>query len=408
MGARSVIACWAMGITQHRNSVATIREVVNCLLLGGHLGRPGAGVCPVRGHSNVQGDRTMGIAERPSPAFLDRLARSFGFEPPRHHGLDVVDAIRAMRDGQAKVFFALGGNFAAATPDTELTERALRRTRLTVQVSTKLNRSHLVTGAQALILPTLGRTERDVRGGAEQLVTVEDSMSCVHSSRGRLAPPSELVRSEVAIVCELAARTLGDAHAIPWARFAGDYDAIRDRIAEVIDGFEDFNARVRRPGGFVLPHGPRDALRFDTPTGRARLTANRLEVLRVPPRRLILQTMRSHDQYNTTIYGLDDRYRGVRGGRRVVLVHPDDLRELDLSPGDLVDLVGEWHDGSERRAPRFRTVAYPTARGCAAAYYPETNALVPLDSVAEGSNTPTSKSVIVRLEVHAARGSVGM
>jgi molybdopterin-dependent oxidoreductase alpha subunit len=400
MEADSVIACWAMGLTQHRNSVATIREVVNCLLLGGHIGRPGAGVCPVRGHSNVQGDRTMGIYEKPDAAFLDRLGAEFGFAPPRHHGLDVVDAIRAMRDGTAKVFVGLGGNFAAATPDTELTERALRGTRLTVQISTKLNRSHLVTGRQALILPTLGRTERDVRAGVEQLVTVEDSMSCVHGSHGRLAPASDALRSEVAIVCELAQRTLGGASPIPWAAFADDYRLIRDRIEAVVDGFDDFNARVSRPEGFVLPHGPRDGLTFATPTGRARFSVNPLVVLRVPAGRLILQTMRSHDQYNTTIYGLDDRYRGVKGGRRVVLVHPDDRAALGLEAGATVDLVSEWEDGSERIAKRFRVVDYPTARGCAAAYYPETNALVPIDSVAEGSNTPTSKSVVVRLQPH--------
>jgi molybdopterin-dependent oxidoreductase alpha subunit len=387
-----------MGLTQHRNSVATFREVVNTLLLGGHIGRPGAGVCPVRGHSNVQGDRTMGIYEKPDAAFLDRLGAEFGFSPPREHGHDVVDAIRAMRDGRAKVFVGMGGNFASATPDTVLTEAALRSTRLTVQISTKLNRSHLVAGRQALILPTLGRTERDERGGIEQMVTVEDSMSCVHGSRGRLAPASDELRSEVAIVCELAQRTLGADSPIPWAAFADDYDLIRDRIEAVVDGFEDFNARALRPEGFVLPHGPRDALRFSTPTGRARFSVNELVVLRVPEGRLLLQTMRSHDQYNTTIYGLDDRYRGVKGGRRVVLLHADDIAALGFAPGDVVDLISEWEDGSERIAPRFRVVDYPTARGCAAAYYPETNALVPLDSVAEGSNTPTSKSVVVRLQ----------
>jgi molybdopterin-dependent oxidoreductase alpha subunit len=401
MESDSVIACWAMGLTQHRNSVATIREIVNCLMLGGHIGRPGAGVCPVRGHSNVQGDRTMGIHEKPGPALLDALAAEFEFDPPREPGLDVVDSIAAMDDGRAKVFFAMGGNFASATPDTALTEAALRKCELTVQVSTKLNRSHLVHGREAIILPTLGRSELDSSGGVEQMVTVEDSMSCVHGSRGRLAPASAELRSEVAIVCALAERTLGQAGpAIPWGEFSGDYDLIRERIERVIPGFDDFNRRAREPGGFVLPHSPRDSRTFDTGNGRAHFSLNELEVIRIPPGRLLLQTMRSHDQFNTTIYGLNDRYRGIKGGRRVLMVHRDDLAELDFEAGDTVDLISEWTDGSERVARRFRLVEYPTARGCAAAYYPETNSLVPLGSVAEKSNTPASKSVVIRLERH--------
>lgn len=395
---RRVIVCWAMGLTQHRNSVPTIREVVNFLLLRGNIGRPGAGVCPVRGHSNVQGDRTMGIYEKPSAAFLDALEAEFGFAPPREHGHDVVDTIRAMRDGRVKVFMAVGGNFVAATPDTAATEAALRGTALTVQVSTKLNRSHAVPGRRALILPCLGRTEADVQAGGAQFVTVEDSMSAVHASTGRLAPASRELLSEVAIVCGLAERVLGDRVAVPWREFRDDYDLIRDRIERVVPGFADFNRRVRVPGGFVLPHGPRDERRFPTATGKANFTVNALEVLQVPSGRLILQTVRSHDQYNTTIYGLDDRYRGIKAGRRVVFVHPADLAELGVADEAMVDLVSEWSDGVERRAPGFRVVAYPTARGCAAAYFPETNVLVPLDSTAEVSNTPTSKSVIVRLE----------
>ncbi|UGQ10319.1 FdhF/YdeP family oxidoreductase [Yinghuangia sp. ASG 101] len=402
LGSRRVVVCWAMGLTQHRNSVATIREVVNFLLLRGNIGRPGAGVCPVRGHSNVQGDRTMGIHEKPSKAFLDALEAEFGFAPPRAHGHDVVDAIRAMRDGRVKVFMAVGGNFVSATPDTAATEEALRRTSLTVQVSTKLNRSHAVTGRRALILPCLGRTEADVQATGTQFVTVEDSMSAVHASTGTLPPASRELRSEVAIVCGLAERVLGDRTTVPWRAFREDYDLIRDRVARVVPGFADFNARVRAPGGFVLPHGPRDERRFPTATGKANFTVNPLDVLRVPPGRLILQTVRSHDQYNTTIYGLDDRYRGVKAGRRVVFVHPADLAELGIADGEAVDLVSEWTDGVERRAPGFRVVAYPTARECAAAYFPETNVLVPLDSTAEVSNTPTSKSVIVRLEPTSA------
>ncbi|MFD8258812.1 FdhF/YdeP family oxidoreductase [Streptomyces griseoluteus] len=397
LASKRTIVCWAMGLTQHKHSVPTIREVVNFLLLRGNIGRPGAGVCPVRGHSNVQGDRTMGIFERPAPAFLDALEREFGFAPPREHGFDVVRAIRALRDGEAKVFFAMGGNFVSASPDTEVTEAAMRRARLTVHVSTKLNRSHVVTGARALILPTLGRTERDVQRGGEQFVTVEDSMGMVHASRGRLAPASPHLLSEPAIVARLARRVLPDS-TVPWAEFERDYAAIRDRIARVVPGFEDFNARVARPGGFTLPHAPRDERRFPTATGKANFTAAPVEHPDLPEGRLLLQTLRSHDQYNTTIYGLDDRYRGITDGRRVVLVHPEDARELGVSDGSYVDLVGEWSDGVERRAPGFRVVHYPTARGCAASYYPETNVLVPLDATADTSNTPASKSVVVRLE----------
>ncbi|SEC70756.1 oxidoreductase alpha (molybdopterin) subunit [Streptomyces sp. 2224.1] len=403
LDSRRTIVCWAMGLTQHKHSVPTIQEVVNFLLLRGNIGRPGAGVCPVRGHSNVQGDRTMGIFERPAPAFLDALEKEFGFAPPREHGLDVVRAIRALRDGQAKVFFAMGGNFVAATPDTDVTEAAMRRARLTVHVSTKLNRSHAVTGARALILPTLGRTERDVQTGpdgkrTEQFVTVEDSMGMVHASRGRLAPASPQLLSETAIVARLARRVLGEESHTPWEEFEKDYATIRDRIARVIPGFEDFNTKIARPGGFALPHAPRDSRSFPTATGKANFTAAPVTCPTVPEGRLLLQTLRSHDQYNTTIYGLDDRYRGIKNGRRVVLVHPDDARERGLADGAYTDLVSEWTDGSERRAPGFRVVHYPTARGCAAAYYPETNVLIPLDHTADTSNTPAAKSLVIRLE----------
>ncbi|MEV4685270.1 FdhF/YdeP family oxidoreductase [Streptomyces kurssanovii] len=398
LDSRRTIVCWAMGLTQHKHSVATIREVVNFLLLRGDIGRPGAGVCPVRGHSNVQGDRTMGIFERPAPAFLDALEKEFDFAPPRHHGLDVVRSIEALRDGKAKVFFAMGGNFVAASPDTEVTEAAMRRARLTVHVSTKLNRSHTVTGRRALILPTLGRTDKDIQAGGRQVVTVEDSMGMVHASRGNLTPASPHLLSEPAIVARMARAVLGPSSTTPWEDFEQDYSTIRDRIARVVPGFEDFNAKIARPGGFTLPHGPRDERRFPTATGKANFTAAPVEYPEVPQGRLLLQTLRSHDQYNTTIYGLDDRYRGIKGGRRVVLVNPEDARELDLADGSYADLVGEWKDGVERRAPGFRVVHYPTARGCAAAYYPETNVLVPLDSTADTSNTPASKSVIVRLE----------
>ena len=385
----SIIVCWAMGLTQHKNSVPTIRELTNFLLLRGNIGRPGAGVCPVRGHSNVQGDRTMGIFEQP-PAWTTTLGELLDFDPPSEVGLDTVGAIEAMAEGRAKVFVGMGGNFVSAAPDTTVTAAALRRCRLTVQVSTKLNRSHLECGEQALILPALGRTDR------AEAVTVEDSMGLVHLSQGTLPPPSPDVRAEVEIIAGLARVLLGDEDSTDWERFARDHDVVRDLIARVVPGFEDFNERVRTPGGFSLPHPPRDERRFETTTGRARITVNPVEPIEVPDGHLILQTLRSHDQYNTTIYGLDDRYRGVHAGRLVVFVHHDDLAAAGLDDGDLVDITSV-HRGVERVARGFRAIDYPTARGCCAAYFPEANVLVPLDSYADGSRTPTSKSVIVRL-----------
>jgi molybdopterin-dependent oxidoreductase alpha subunit len=393
----ATIVCWAMGLTQHRDAVGTIREIVNVQLLRGMLGKPGAGLCPVRGHSNVQGDRTMGIFHEP-PRWVPALADHLGISAPTRVGYDTVEAIRAMRDGKATVFMGLGGNFAAATPDTAVTEAALRSCDLTVQVSTKLNRSHLVTGRTALILPCLGRTERDRQRGGDQFVTVEDSMSSVHASRGSLDPASPDLLSEVAIVCRLAAATLGPDSPVPWSLYEADYRAIREVIAAVVPGFADYESRVGRGGGFTLPHPPRERRQFATPTGKAQFTVNELATLRVPPGRLLLQTVRSHDQYNTTIYGMDDRYRGVHNGRRVVFVNPDDLSALGIPDGTTVDIVSEWDDGVARRAKGFRVVAYPTARGCAATYFPEANVLVPLDHTAEGSNTPASKSIVVRLE----------
>ncbi|KGN33319.1 hypothetical protein N802_14890 [Knoellia sinensis KCTC 19936] len=400
--AESVIVCWAMGITQHRHAVATIQEMVNVLLLGGHMGREGAGVCPVRGHSNVQGDRTMGIYEKAPESFLDALDAEFSITVPREHGVDAVDAVRAMRDGRGRVFFAMGGNFVRAMSDSDVTEAALEATDLTCHVSTKLNRSHTVTGTEALILPTLGRTERDVQFSGEQVVTVEDSMSMVHASRGRLAPASDTLLSEVAIVCELARRVRPES-TIDWSAMRGDYRVIRSQISRVVPGFERFEERIADPGGFQLPIPPRER-RFEVDGGRARFMVHPLEYPECPPGRLLLQTIRSHDQYNTTIYGLDDHYRGIKSGRRVLFINPDDLTTLGLSEGQSVDIISEWRgpDGAdaltERRAEEFRLVGYPTPRGCVAAYFPETNVLVPLDSTARGSNTPTSKSVVVRLE----------
>ena len=396
------VLCWAMGLTQQRHAVATIGEATNLLLLRGMIGKPGAGVCPVRGHSNVQGDRTMGIWEKMPESFLIALDKHFGISAPRKHGYDTVEAIRAMRDGRASVFVGMGGNFVSATPDTLVTEAALRNCSLTVQISTKLNRSHMVHGATALILPTLGRTDRDVQAGVKQVVSVEDSMSMVHLSRGSLTPPSEALRSEVAIVCQLAHAVLGPDHEVPWDLFIGDYDRVRDAIAAVVPGCADYNTRVRAPDGFQLPHPPRDAREFPTHTGKANFSVEPLEWVPVPPGRLVLQTLRSHDQYNTTIYGLDDRDRGVRGGRRVVFVNPDDIGTMGLAEGQRVDLVSEYADRQgrvqERSAEDFLIVPYPTPVGNAAAYYPETNPLVPLDHVAAESNTPVSKAVVIRLE----------
>jgi molybdopterin-dependent oxidoreductase alpha subunit len=398
---KATIVCWAMGLTQHKHSVATLRDVVNVLLLRGDIGRPGAGVCPVRGHSNVQGDRTMGIYEKPAEHFLQRLDDEFAFHAPRTHGYDTVEAIRAMRDGRTRVFMAMGGNFVSATPDTNVVEAAMGEVDLTVQVSTKLNRSHVVTGRRAIILPTLGRTDRDVRRAGEQRVTVEDSMSAVHASRGRLTPPSDDMLSEVAIVARLCAMVFEGREGVPdadWAALEGDYTLIRDHISRVVPGFDDFEAKIAKGRTLYLPNAPRDERRFATDSGRAVFTANPLEYPFIPQGRLLLQTLRSHDQYNTTIYGKDDRYRGIHGGRRVILVNAKDIGQLGFAEGDVVDLVSEWKDGVERRAEGFRIVAYSTPRGNAAAYYPETNVLVPLDSVADVSGTPTSKSVIVRLE----------
>jgi molybdopterin-dependent oxidoreductase alpha subunit len=390
-----VIACWAMGITQHEHGVANVQEIVNLLLLRGNIGVPGAGPCPVRGHSNVQGDRTVGITEKPSAAFLDALAREFDFAPPRAPGTDVVAAIRAMRDGRARAFIGMGGNFAVASPDSVLTAAALERCDLTVQVSTTLNRTHLHCGREAYVLPCLGRSERDVQHAGEQFVTVEDSMSAVHRSEGRLEPASPHLRSEVAIAADLARAVLGPGSPVPWELFASNYDRIRDAIERVVPGFSEYNRRVREPGGFVLPSGARQR-RFATSDGRAHFTVHKLPDDAVAAGRFRLTTVRSHDQFNTTIYGHDDRYRGITGDRRVVLLHRDDLAAAGLSEGQRVDLTSHFR-GETRCVRGFRTIAYDVPRGCAAAYFPEANPLVALDSVAAGSHTPTYKSIEVSI-----------
>jgi molybdopterin-dependent oxidoreductase alpha subunit len=396
-GARRVIACWAMGITQHRHGVANVQEIVNLLLLRGNIGVPGAGPCPVRGHSNVQGDRTMGICERPRPEFLDRLGGEFGFEPPRRHGFDTVGAIAALRDGRARFFFGLGGNFAVASPDAALTADALSRCDFAAHVATKLNRTHLVSGRESLLLPCLGRTERDVQASGPQFVSVEDSMSVVHRSEGGLDPASPQLRSEPAIVAGIAEAALGARAGVRWHELAADYDRIRDRIERVVPGFRDFNRRVREPSGFVLPSGARTR-HFETPDGRARFRVHPLPENELPPDRLRLTSVRSHDQFNTTIYSPDDRYRGISGSRRVVLLHRHDIEALGLREGCHVDLTSHFR-GETRCATDFRVVAYDLPRGCAATYFPEANALVPLDSVAEGSHTPSYKSLEISLRL---------
>ncbi len=395
---KKIIICWAMGLTQHVNAVDNIKEVVNLLLLKGSIGKPGAGTCPVRGHSNVQGDRTMGIWEAPKDAFLDKLDETFGITSPRKHGYAVVDAIQALHERKAKVFFAMGGNFLSATPDTVYTAEALRKANLTVHVSTKLNRSHLVHGKTALILPCLGRTEKDVQVNGEQFVSVENSMGVVHSSRGVLKPVSYDLLSEPAIVAQLAKTTLAGRTKINWQALMDNYDLIRDAIEKVIPGFEQYNERVRQPEGFYLPNGARSRS-FNTANGKANffVVPNRSWTLK--ENHFYMMTIRSHDQYNTTIYGLDDRYRGIVNERRVILMNEKNILSQGLKAGEVVDLKSHFN-GVDRYANKFIVVKYPIPSGCVATYFPESNPLVPLDQMAKGSKTPASKSVLITISKH--------
>ncbi|GIV36120.1 MAG: hypothetical protein KatS3mg032_0499 [Cyclobacteriaceae bacterium] len=392
---KKIIVCWAMGLTQHKNAVDNIRELTNLLLLKGSIGKPGAGTCPVRGHSNVQGDRTMGIWENPRPEFLDSLKRVFKFEPPRKPGYNTTAAIAAMAAGKVKVFFAMGGNFLSAAPDTHFTARALEQCLLTVHVSTKLNRSHLYTGKTGLILPCLGRTELDVQASGVQFVTVENSTGVVHQSRGGKKPASPYLLSEPKIVAELAKATL-DSTSLNWDELVSNYDNIRNLIAQTIPGFDHYNERVRKPGGFYLPNAVREGM-FSTTENKAHFTLNALPDYQLAPDEFLLMTIRSHDQYNTTIYGLHDRYRGVHNGRYVVFVNPTDMERLGLKPEQPVDLVS-CYDGVIRRARRFRVVPYNIPQQNIAAYFPEANPVVPHNHAANKSHTPISKSVIVKLE----------
>ena len=395
----NTIICWAMGLTQHVHGVANVREVVNLLLLRGSIGKPGAGTCPVRGHSNVQGDRTMGIHERPSPNLITKISEVFGFEAPTENGFNTVAAIEAMRDRRASVFISMGGNFLSATPDTEVTARALGNCNLTVQVSTKLNRSHLTHGRTSIILPCLVRSERDVQSDGEQFVSVENSMGVVHSSIGKREPASDKLMSESSIVAHLANATLSGDLNIDWLNLIDNYDRIRDLIEEVIPGFESYNKRVRVPGGFHLYNSARER-KFTTPNGKAKFTINDLPDLSIPEGKFRMTTVRSHDQYNTTIYGDDDRYRGIKNGRRVVFMNEADMADHNLSPEQKVDLKNTF-GGASRIAEDFSVVPYSIPRGCVATYFPEANVLVPLEKKAIGSHTPASKDVIVVIEPRA-------
>ena len=393
-----IIACWAMGLTQHKNAVDTIKEIVNLLLMKGSIGKPGAGTCPVRGHSNVQGDRTVGIYEKPSEKFLNSIKQNFNFSPPTKHGYDVVEAIKAMHEGKAKIFFAMGGNFLSATPDTMLTAQALQNCSLTVQVSTKLNRSHLIHGKEAMILPCLGRSDEDMSGGNLQFVSCENSMGVVQSSQGMLDPVSDQLLSEPEIVVRLAKATLAKKSKIDWSRYIVNYDVIRADIERTIPGFENYNERVRIPGGFYLPNCNRDG-NFDTKSEKAHFNVGHVEIQDLKEDELVMMTIRSHDQFNTTIYGLNDRYRGIHNERRIIFMNEKDVRNRGLQNNDLVDLYN-FHNEIKRVAHKFVVVVYPIPEGCCATYFPETNVLVPINSVADKSNTPTSKYVVIKVLKH--------
>jgi molybdopterin-dependent oxidoreductase alpha subunit len=399
-----IIICWAMGLTQHKNSVITIQEIVNLLLLKGSIGKEGAGTCPVRGHSNVQGDRTMGIYEKPAKELLKNLEKVFGFTPPQEHGLDTVESIKAMYKGEAKVFIGMGGNFLSAIPDTEYSAKALSNCDLTVHVSTKLNRSHLVHGKTALILPTLGRTDIDKQLGGNQFVSVEDSMGVVHSSQGILQPVSDTLLSEPAIIAGMAKATLRDKYKIDWDGVIANYDNIRDMIAKVIEGCENYNVKVRHHNGFYLPNGARIG-KFKTHNQKANFTINKFEPSKLADNEYMMMTIRSHDQFNTTIYGLNDRYRGIYNERRVIMMNPEDIQSGGFRNYQVVNLHNNF-GGVHREAKRFIIVPYDIPKGCVATYFPETNLLVPIDSVAEVSNTPTSKSVVITIKAVLKDGKV--
>ena len=391
-----IIICWAMGLTQHKNAVDNIREIVNILLLKGSIGKKGSGTCPVRGHSNVQGDRTMGIWERPKASFLDSLEKEFNFKAPKKHGFDVVEAIEAMHQKKAKVFFGMGGNFISATPDTTFTAEALRKCDLTVQVSTKLNRSHLITGKRAIILPCLGRTEKDFQSSGEQFVSVENSMGVVHQSKGTLQPSSKELLSEVAIVAGVANATLRKS-TTNWSELISNYDLIRTKIEATIPGFKNYNKRVRIKGGFYLPNNARESDFTPTKTGKANFSVNKPSEIELEKHQFMMMTIRTHDQYNTTIYGLNDRYRSVLNERRIIFMNENDMKLLHLNKLDVVDLTSHFKN-EKREAKGFLAVPYNIPKQCTATYFPEANVLVPLKSKADISNTPASKTVIITIK----------
>ncbi len=391
-----IIICWAMGLTQHKNAVDNIREVVNLLLLKGSIGKKGAGTCPVRGHSNVQGDRTMGIWEKPKDDFLDNLEKEFQFNAPRKHGYDVVAAIKAMHQKKASVFIGMGGNFISATPDTTYTADALKNCNLTVQISTKLNRSHLIHGKQALILPCLGRSEKDIQDSGEQFITVENSMGVVHKSNGHLMPASKHLLSEPAIVAGIATATLKNTK-VEWTKLITNYDLIRTKIEATIDGFDNYNERVRIKGGFYLPNNARVNDFTPTLTGKANFSTNLPSDIILDNNQFMMMTIRTHDQYNTTIYGLNDRYRGVLNERRVIFMNPDDIKNQGLKKLDKINLTSHFQ-GEERKANGFLVIPYSIPKQCTATYFPEANVLVPLKSKARKSHTPASKTVIISIK----------
>jgi molybdopterin-dependent oxidoreductase alpha subunit len=391
-----IIVCWAMGLTQHQNAVDNIREIVNLLLLKGSIGKEGAGTCPVRGHSNVQGDRTVGIWESAPQAFLDKIEAKYGFKPSKKHGYSVIEAIKAMYEKKARVFFGLGGNFISAVPDTDYSAKALANCNLTVHVSTKLNRSHLVTGNEALILPCLGRTEKDYQKTGLQIQSVENSMGIVSSTKGILEPCSEALLSEVAVVCGVAYASLKNKSKVNWLQYRDDYNLVRNDISEVVAGFENYNKRLQKPSGFYLPNAARSR-EFNTNTGKAQFSINKLPNLKLRDDELIMMTIRSHDQFNTTIYGLNDRYRGVFNERRIIFMNQEDMKARKLVEKQVVNLKSEYK-GVIREAHNFKVVPYDIPKNCCATYFPETNVLVPLDSFAHTAKTPASKSVVITVE----------
>ena len=395
-----IIVCWAMGLTQHKNSVDNIREIVNLLLLKGSIGKKGAGTCPVRGHSNVQGDRTMGIWEKPKEAFLKNLERVFSFSAPRKQGYDVVSAIEAMDQKKAKVFIGMGGNFISATPDTEFTAKAMQQCNLSVHISTKLNRSHLIHGKRALILPCLGRSEKDFQSSGEQFISVENSMGVVHQSKGHLMPLSKQLLSEPAIVAGLAAATLQNS-TTDWSGMVANYDFIRTKIEATIPGFQNYNQRVRIPGGFTLPNNAREGNFTPTATGKANFSNNKPSEITLEDHQFLMMTIRTHDQYNTTIYGLNDRYRGVLNERRIIFMNPDDMQLHGLQKLEKVNLISHFND-EKRHAFGFLVVPYNIPKQCTATYFPEANVLIPIKSIADISNTPTSKAIVISIQKETA------